>query len=248
MPLCLGHLATFSWFRDCRHVDRRRREPLLSWPGPFPRRYSWCQVKRGPAMRPDRVDINTSAKQVGCGCMANRMRAYTFGFERRDFPRRAFCVTRHERMDSKSCYGIAISIEEQGIGGVPSSDERLEFSHCLFPKWAEPNLPAFSTDLHRASACCVPSQIVDHDLRGLGGSGARVVEKQEQGVVSLAVLSRPIWSVKKFVDLIFFQIQNRSLPCSFEGNPTDMHAPIHVLWARLACEPSKGVERREAEL
>src|ERR1700722_16750018 len=100
----------------------------------------------------DCVEINTSARQVGCGCMANRMRAYTFGFQRRDFPRRAFCVTGHERVDSKSCHGIAISIYKQGIEGIASSEERPEFSHCSFPEWAEPNPPAFSMDLHRASA------------------------------------------------------------------------------------------------
>jgi hypothetical protein len=78
--------------------------------------------------------------------MTDRMRAYTFGFQRRDLYRRGFRMTRYERVDSKPCYGIAISIDEQGIGGIPSSDERQEFRHCLFPEWAEPHFPAFPMD------------------------------------------------------------------------------------------------------
>ena len=200
-------------------------------------------IKRNVAQpRPDCVEINSSAKQVSCGCMTNRMRAYTFGFQRRDFYRRAFRMTCYKRVDSKPCYGIAISIEEQGIGGIPSSDERPEFSHCLFPEWAEPNLPALSTNLHRASARCVPSQIVDRDSRGLCGSCARIVEKQKQGVISMTMLSRAIWGTKKFVDLILFHIRNRIRPCSLKGNSTDLCAPFHVLWAAFTCEPGEGVE------
>ena len=128
-------------------------------------------VKRNMAQPcSDCVEINTSAKQVGCGCMANRMRAYTFGFQRRDPYCRAFSMTRYERMDSEPCYGIAKSIEKQGIGGIPSSDEQPEFSHCLFPERAEPNLPAFSADFHRASTCCVPSQVLYQDSRGFRGA------------------------------------------------------------------------------
>jgi hypothetical protein len=71
--------------------------------------------------------------------MADRMRADPFGFQRRDLCRRAFRMTRYKRVDSKPCYGIAISIGEQGIGGIPSSDKEPEFSHRLFPEWAEPH-------------------------------------------------------------------------------------------------------------
>ncbi len=126
---------------------------------------------------PDCVEIDTSTKQVRCGRMPNCMRTYTFGFQRRDPYCRAFSMTRYERVDSEPCYGIAISIEKQGIGGIPSSDERPEFSHCLFPERAEPNLPAFSADFHRASTCCVPSQILNQNSRGLRGARARVVEE-----------------------------------------------------------------------
>ena len=151
-------------------------------------------------------------------------------------------MTCYKRVDSKPCYGIAISIEEQGIGGIPSSDERPEFSHCLFPEWAEPNLPAFSTDLHRASARCIPSQIFDRDSRSLSSSRARVVEEQQQGVISLAALGRAIRGTKKLVDLILFHIRNRIRPCSFKGNSANLCTPVHMLWARLACESSEGVE------
>jgi hypothetical protein len=124
-------------------------------------------------------------------------------------------MTRYERVDSEPCYGIAISIEKQGIGGVPSSDERPEFSHCLFPEWAEPNLPAFSTDLHRArpDASQLRSSI---KVRATSVARApRVVEEQEQGVISLAVLSHAIRGTKKLVYLIFFHVWDRIPPRSF---------------------------------
>src|SRR5208337_2318666 len=133
-------------------------------------------------------------------------------------------------------------IEEQGTGGIPPPDKRPEFSHCLFPEWTEPNLATLSTDLHRARARCVPGQILDQNTRGLGGSSARVVEEQKQGVISLAPLNRAVWSTKKLIDLVFFHARDRIAPRSFKWNSTNLCTPVQMLWARLACEPSESVE------
>jgi hypothetical protein len=63
-----------------------------------------------------------------------------------------------------------------------------------------------------------------------------------QRVISLAALNRAIRGTKKLVDLIFFHVRDRILPSLFKGNPTNLCTPIHMLWARLACEPSESVE------
>jgi hypothetical protein len=53
----------------------------LSFHGQVCLRIDIGSVKRNVAQPcPDCVEINASAKQVSCGCMANRMWAYTFGF------------------------------------------------------------------------------------------------------------------------------------------------------------------------
>ena len=80
--------------------------------------------------------------------MTNRMRAYTFGLQRRNLYRCAFRMTRDERVNSEPGNRITKSIEEQGIRGISSPNERSKFSHCLSPEWAEPNFPTLSTYLH----------------------------------------------------------------------------------------------------
>ena len=83
----------------------------LSFHGQVCLRINIGSVKRNVAQPcSDCVEVNASAKQVRGGCMADRMRANPFGFQRRDLCRRPFRMTRYKRVYSKPCYGIAISI------------------------------------------------------------------------------------------------------------------------------------------
>ena len=148
-------------------------------------------------------------------------------------------------MNSKARHGIAVSVEEQWPARISPSDEEAQLSHCFFPERTKTNFLTFALDLHRTSSGRVRSQILNRDSSGFTSSRPRVLEKQQQGVIPLAILTGPIWCPKKFVDFIFLHIRDWNFPCSLEWNASDLCAPFHMLRATTPGVPGEGMERRK---
>ena len=81
----------------------------------------------------DRIDVNARAKQMGCRCVSNGMRADLLVLQRWNLIGRGLDVPLHHGVNAKAGHAIAISIEEQIGVASPSTGQRQQFDHSSCP-------------------------------------------------------------------------------------------------------------------
>lgn len=86
------------------------------------------------------------------------------------FSAAALRMARHERMNTKSRHGFAVSVQKHPTSRISSPDERVECIHCLSPERAKANFPTLALDLYRTSSSRVPSQILNRDASRFSGA------------------------------------------------------------------------------
>jgi len=87
------------------------------------------------------------------------------------------------------------------------------------------------------------NRFFDRNSNRFTGSSPRVIEKQQQGVITLAKFAPAIRRLKKCVDFLLFQRRNWGSPRSFEWNIANLCAPFRMLGAEVPRIPSESMER-----
>src|ERR1035437_2830390 len=115
----------------------------------------------------DSVDIDSSAKQMGGGCMADGMRADPFLAHLRHATHGGTRISQHDLMDAEACQWHRTTIEEHSFRVTLLGDEVSQRSGCGRPEWTDANLAALAVKAHRRqrTVCsAVQAQIFDAQL------------------------------------------------------------------------------------
>jgi hypothetical protein len=89
-------------------------------------------------------------------------------------------------------------------------------------------------------------QVPNPELRGFIGSGACIVEKQQEPIVTPPLCGATVRSTEQRIHFRFFQIGDRRLSRLFERNCPELSAPGNMLWAPLPNEARQRMDRSQS--
>ena len=98
----------------------------------------------------------------------------------------------------------------------------------------------FAADLHGAAR---QVEFANEQLCGFLGAGPRVVQKQQQSVVAVALGGFAVRGSQKCIHLRFIQIRDYCLVGFLEGNGTDLTAPVNMFRIVLSDEARQSMNR-----
>ncbi len=111
--------------------------------------------------RTNGVDVDSCAQEMGCGCVADCVRAGPFPGQRWNLlgapPRMPF----DQRMDSEACHRSTVAVQENKAVLRPACDQRSQNGHRSRPQGAEPDFSALPTQPHCTAASVIPFEIGD---------------------------------------------------------------------------------------
>jgi len=191
----------------------------------------------------NRVDVNTPAKEMSCAGVSNGMGADAFGCHRGNLFRNSRGIALDHGMDTEAGQRLAKTIEKDSLGRMAAFNEHLQPPCRVRPKWAVTKLITFSSNSNGGivTVRIGQLQIANQKLCGFIGSGAGVIQEQQEDMISLSLSRALIGSVQQRIHLQFFKVGNRLRTCFLEGYAANLSRPADVFWAMKADKPDKCV-------
>src|SRR5579859_6701502 len=116
--------------------------------------------------------------------MPDDMRANVFGRNRFHFARCPYSVAFNKPINPGAGEGLVIAVEKDPIRRRPPRNQRLQHLHRSWPKRTGANLSSLAEDLDSVGA---PVEVLDRQLCCLADASSRVIEEDQQSVVTLAL-------------------------------------------------------------
>src|SRR6267142_4557146 len=101
-------------------------------------------------------------------------------------------------------------------------------------------------EFHGAVPIGVPLQIIDRHTDGFAGPRARVVEEEQERIVSLPQFRAPVRDFQEGIDFFFLQVRDGVLLTPLEGDASDLATPLHMLGASFTNETAQRMDRGES--
>ena len=191
------------------------------------------------------VDVDAGPKQMSSGCMPERVWTDDLVFKGRCLNGSFFDIALDQGMDAEACDGLTAAIEEEVVCGGTSLDERADFTDGLRPERAAAQFVAFAPD-HNGRMIPLGDmgnlQVRDGDLCRFIGARSSVIEEEEESMVTTLLKGRSQGGCQEGIHFRFFKIGDRGVRIFFEGDSTDLAAPLKMLRAILADEVRQGAD------
>jgi transposase len=194
-----------------------------------------------PEPGPDRVDIDTGSEQMDSGRVSQRVRTDALAAHRLDPCRRLRSTCGDDPVHPEPRHRSACTSAEDMVIRTAGSQQWPKRIEGLRPQWADPPLVALAENPY--SGRCANLQAAYAKRGSLSGSGAAVVEKQQQRVVPCPLSGTPIGSPQERFDFMLVEIPDHRFCRLLERYRADLRAPRQMLGG---AHPDKAGQRADA--
>src|SRR5690606_19326864 len=144
--------------------------------------------------------------------MPDRMRAHSFLRQRRDLYGDFCRVAFHHRVNAESGEWLSATVEEDVFRFVAATDQRKKLVDGTSPERAAARLISLATDLHRSHIAfghLGQDEVTDTDLSSFVGTGASVVQEEEDRVISTALVGHRVWCREESIYFRLLQVRDQ---------------------------------------
>ena len=191
------------------------------------------------------VDVDAGPKQMSSGCMPERVWTDDLVFKGRCLNGSFFDIALDQGMDAEAGDGLTAAIEEEVVCGGTSLDERADFTDGLRPERASAKFVAFASD-HNSRMIPLGNmgklEIRDGGLSRLIGASPGVIEEEQENMVTTLLKGRSQGGRQEGVHFRFFEVGDSRARGFFEGDSSDLAAPLKMFWTILADEVRQGTD------